>query len=124
MPKGGILAWHVYTMHRRKDIYGPDADEFKPERWESKDLRPHWGYLPFNGGPRVCLGRECVLDSNRWIFLTRSIEQYALTEASYTTIRLMQEFKDVESRDPLPWIESLMLTATGYNGAKVGLTPA
>ena len=58
MPKGGILAWHVYTMHRRKDIYGPDADEFKPERWESKDLRPNWGYLPFNGGPRVCLGRK------------------------------------------------------------------
>ena len=51
-------------------------------------------------------------------------EQFALTEASYTTIRLMQEFKDVESRDPQPWIESLMLTATGYNGARVVLTPA
>ena len=60
----------------------------------------------------------------RWIYLTYTTEQFALTEASYTTIRLMQEFKDVESRDPLPWIEWLTLTATGYNGAKVGLTPA
>ena len=43
-------------MHRRKDYYGEDADEFKPERWEK--LRPGWEYLPFNGGPRICLGRE------------------------------------------------------------------
>jgi cytochrome P450 len=43
-------------MHRRKDIYGTDADEFRPERWET--LRPHWGYLPFSGGSRVCVGRE------------------------------------------------------------------
>ena len=34
-------------MHRREDFYGPDALEFKPERWET--LRPGWEYLPFNG---------------------------------------------------------------------------
>ena len=27
------------------------------------------------------------------------LEQFALTEASYTTIRLLQEFKTLESRD-------------------------
>ena len=43
-------------MHRRTDYYGPDADEFKPERWEV--LRPGWEYLPFNGGPRICIGRK------------------------------------------------------------------
>lgn len=43
-------------MHRRKDFYGEDSDEFKPERWET--LRPGWEYLPFNGGPRICIGRK------------------------------------------------------------------
>jgi cytochrome P450 len=43
-------------MHRRKDIYGEDANEFRPERWET--LRPGWEFLPFNGGPRICIGRE------------------------------------------------------------------
>ena len=43
-------------MHRREDLYGSDAAEFRPERWET--IRPGWEYLPFNGGPRICLGRK------------------------------------------------------------------
>ncbi|KAL6702655.1 hypothetical protein ACN47E_001278 [Coniothyrium glycines] len=103
--KGTIIGYSVYTMHRRKDLYGPDADEYKPERWET--LRPGWEYLPFNGGPRICLG-----------------QQYALTEASYVTVRLLQEFSQMESRDPGPWQEGLTLTCCSLNGVKVGLTPA
>ena len=52
-------------MHRRKDLYGEDAEEFRPDRWEDLSLPLYhdsvsagWGYLPFNSGPRVCLGRE------------------------------------------------------------------
>ncbi len=55
IPKNTTVGYSLYTMHRRKDFYGEDADEFKPERWEK--LRPGWEYLPFNGGPRICLGR-------------------------------------------------------------------
>ena len=62
-------------------------------------------YLPFNGGPRICLG-----------------QQFALTEASYTTVRLCQAFKAIESRDAGPWRESLTLTCVNWNGAKVALT--
>jgi cytochrome P450 len=66
-------------MHRRKDLYGEDAELFRPERWEENDGRLAktigYGYLPFNGGPRVCLGQE-----------------FALTEAGYTIVRLLQTF--------------------------------
>lgn len=55
IPEGTPVTYNVWQMHRRKDFYGDDAEEFKPERWEK--LRPGWEYLPFNGGPRVCIGK-------------------------------------------------------------------
>lgn len=125
VPKGTMVSYSVYTMHRLKRFYGEDADEFRPERWER--LRPGWEYLPFNGGPRICLGRELLLLSESLVQHTDKLvfqEQFAITEASYATIRLMQEFRAIENRDPSPWAESLTLTCTSKNGAKVALTPA
>jgi len=58
--KGCLVAYSVYAMHRRTDFYGPDAHTFRPERWE-ENARRGWEYLPFNGGPRICLGREHLL---------------------------------------------------------------
>lgn len=129
--KGTNVQYSVFTMHRREDLYGPDAAEFKPERWET--LRPGWEYLPFNGGPRICLGREC----SPLLFLcvisygkhgkgltgtnVSGSEQFALTEASYTTIRLMQHFRTIESRDPNPWRELLTVTMSSGHGTKVAL---
>lgn len=51
------------------------------------------------------------------------IEQFALTEASYVTVRLVQQFPGIESRDPEPWREKLTLTCTVLGGCKVGLFP-
>lgn len=42
--------------------------------------------------------------------LTR-IEQYALTEASYTVVRLMQHFDTLENADPHPGDEPVKLSA-------------
>ncbi|KAF2792456.1 putative cytochrome P450 alkane hydroxylase [Melanomma pulvis-pyrius CBS 109.77] len=109
VPKGAVVAWLSRAMHRREDIYGPDAEAFNPSRWldgehASSPLRPGWGYLPFNGGPRICIG-----------------QQFALTETSYVVVRLLQEFPVLESRDDEPWREKLSITVTGLGGAKVGL---
>lgn len=66
--KGQVVHWSTYTMQRRKDIYGDDAGVFRPERWLDcglegrKGLRVGWEYLPFNGGPRVCIGRTYFND--------------------------------------------------------------
>ena len=68
IPKGATVAWSIYAMHRRPDLYGMDAELFRPERWdEDMPMRKNktnatWGYLPFNGGPRVCLGSKLQLN--------------------------------------------------------------
>jgi cytochrome P450 len=104
IPKGGEVFYSVYSMHRLPEVYGPDATEYRPERWEK--LKPGWAYIPFNGGPRICIG-----------------QQFALTEAGYTVVRIVQRFKNVESRDLQPFKELLTLTMASKNGTKVALTP-
>ena len=62
--KGETVGYAVYTMHRSPEIYGSDANDFRPERWIEGEpnhvniKQLGWGYLPFNGGPRICLGRK------------------------------------------------------------------
>ena len=104
VPAGTEVGYQVFTMHRRTDIYGPDAEDFVPERWENKELRPGWGFLPFNGGPRICLGQV-----------------FALTEASYVSVRLLQSFQAIETRDANPWAEQLGLTCGPRGGTWVSL---
>lgn len=82
-----------------------DARKFRPERWGEPRRSPAksstdapleegvssaknvgWDFLPFNGGPRICLG-----------------QQLALNEMSYAVVRMMQTFSDIhpefETRD-------------------------
>lgn len=82
VPKGTNVDYSVHIMHRRKDIWGEDAWEFKPERWIGR--KGGWEFLPFNGGPRICLG-----------------QQFALTEAGYVIVRLLQKFDGIECLSPV-----------------------
>ena len=57
--QGTGITYSPYLMHRRTDLYGADAHRFRPERWEDSKLAGiRWGFLPFNDGPRVCLGSK------------------------------------------------------------------
>ncbi|KAI0124110.1 cytochrome P450 52A1 [Xylariales sp. AK1849] len=108
VPKGQAVMWNLWTMHRREDVYGSDAAYFCPERWLGGDgppLRPGFAFLPFNGGPRICLG-----------------QQFALTEASYIIVRMMQEFNSIEGIDDGPWREKITLTTVNATGCRVKVT--
>jgi cytochrome P450 len=58
--RGTGVGYSVYHMHRMTSLYGPNANEFHPERWENTDLEKKvgWGFMPFHGGPRICLGSK------------------------------------------------------------------
>jgi len=103
--KGALIEYNVYAMHRRADIWGKDVDEFRPERWDGR--KGGWEYLPFNGGPRICLG-----------------QQYALTEASFFLIRLLQKFDRMESVDKEEITFNFTLTMCSGNGVRIRLHEA
>ncbi|OLN86787.1 Cytochrome P450 52A13-like protein 3 [Colletotrichum chlorophyti] len=56
VPKGTQVLMPIYAVQHRRDLWGADADTFRPERWET--LRPGPEWMPFSGGRRKCLGRE------------------------------------------------------------------
>ncbi|KAF4578374.1 hypothetical protein EYR36_000181 [Pleurotus pulmonarius] len=82
LKKGQWVSIPVLAMNRSKSIWGEDAWEFRPERWESPPDAAHdipgvWGNtLAFMGGPRACIGwRFAVTEMKALLFtLVRSFE--------------------------------------------------
>ncbi|CZR54184.1 related to n-alkane-inducible cytochrome P450 [Phialocephala subalpina] len=99
--KGEQVGFSTYIMHRRRDIWGSDADEFRPSRWEGRKLG--WEFVPFSGGPRVCLG-----------------QQYALNNAGYVLAKLLQRYDQIEALDMVkPLKKGLAIVLAPGDGVKV-----
>lgn len=104
--KGEQAGFSAYVMHRRKDLFGEDSDEFRPARWEGRKLG--WDFVPFSGGPRICLG-----------------QQYALNEGAFVLVRLLQKFDRVEAMDMTGKIKKgLAIVLSPGDGVKVRLHKA
>ena len=60
VPDGTLIAIPIYLLHRKADVWGDDAAEFRPDRFESKDIHP-FAFAPFSGGKRMCLGYKYAM---------------------------------------------------------------
>ncbi|KAL7025579.1 hypothetical protein ACKWTF_013543 [Chironomus riparius] len=58
LPKGGNIIIPIYKIHHSKDIWGNDAEQFRPDRFEKENLEKihPYAFMPFTKGPRMCLG--------------------------------------------------------------------
>ncbi len=62
IPQGSTVIVFVYGAHRARQHW-PDPESFDPERFVkgSEKLRAPFTYLPFGGGPRVCIGNNYAM---------------------------------------------------------------
>lgn len=79
--KGTTIIYSLMGMQRRKDIYGEDAEVFRPERWEESNIN-RWHFIPYNHGPRICMGRN-----------------FGQQQMKYVLARICQEFEEVRVPD-------------------------
>jgi cytochrome P450 len=68
---GTFLFIPIYALHRHRR-YWRDPDAFDPERFLNGEAAalPRFAYLPFGGGPRVCIGQGFALTEAAAILAT------------------------------------------------------
>ncbi|KAG6623524.1 Cytochrome P450 86A2 [Phytophthora cinnamomi] len=108
---GSLIVLATYVMARLQEVWGPDAEEFKPERW----IDPTTGKLiavsaykfaSFNAGPRACLGMNL-----------------AMLEMKLVVAGLLSKFH-VEVLNPEDVTYDLSLTLPVKGALKVNISPA
>ncbi|TVU21007.1 hypothetical protein EJB05_30616 [Eragrostis curvula] len=82
VPKGTMLSIPIALLHRDKEVWGQDADQFKPERFEhgvSKAAGNHPNaMLAFSQGPRACIGQNFAMLEAR-IGLAMILQRFTFT---------------------------------------------
>lgn len=71
IPKGGLIFISPYVMHR-DPRYFAEPERFNPERFSAANEKniPRYAYLPFGGGPRVCIGNSFAMMEAQLILAT------------------------------------------------------
>ncbi|KAI3816242.1 hypothetical protein L1987_15935 [Smallanthus sonchifolius] len=64
LPVGTLIQINALILHHDKDMWGEDVNEFKPDRFSegvSRVTKGHAAFLPFGGGPRICIGKNFAI---------------------------------------------------------------
>jgi cytochrome P450 len=71
VPRGSLITVNTYALHRDPRFF-EDPERFDPERFATgwEDRIPRYAFLPFGGGPRVCIGNGFAMMEARLIVAT------------------------------------------------------
>lgn len=79
-PQGTVLSVPSFTIHHDADVWGPDVDEFRPDRWLPENLTPRQRmcFNPFSYGPRACVGQN-VANMELALIIGTALHRYDFT---------------------------------------------
>ncbi|KAK1144855.1 hypothetical protein N8T08_004868 [Aspergillus melleus] len=64
-PGGSSVGVNTWVIHNNEEVFGPDAAEFRPERWLENDKETlsfmEQNFIPFGAGARTCIGKNISL---------------------------------------------------------------
>jgi cytochrome P450 len=62
VPPGAVVTISMFVTHRNPKLW-PDPERFDPERFAPAAVaaRHRFAYLPFGGGPRICIGNSFAM---------------------------------------------------------------
>jgi cytochrome P450 len=69
--KNSIVMVNIYGMHRDVRFF-ENPDQFRPERFSTENEKnpSKYAYLPFGGGPRVCIGNQFAMMEAKLVLAT------------------------------------------------------
>lgn len=99
--KGMVCNLLIYGLHRDAHLW-QDAEKFIPERFapENEAQLPENAYLPFGGGPRICIGNSFAMMEAQLLLATIA-QQYRLALAPGQPIE-MQPMITLNPKGSLP----------------------
>lgn len=89
-PADSVLHIKTYEIQRDVKIWGEDANEFNPDRFDYENFKKihPYAYFPFSNGPRICPGYKYAYLSMK-IFISRMIMEHRVkTDIKYEDIGL------------------------------------
>jgi cytochrome P450 len=78
IPPGAAVFISIYATHRNPTLW-PEPERFDPERFvpEAAAKRHRFAYLPFGGGPRICIGNGFAM-AEALVILATIAQRYRL----------------------------------------------
>lgn len=70
IPKDQMFAIYIYGLHH-SEKYWHEPEKFKPARFEKENMKkkPSFAYMPFGGGPRLCIGNNFAMMEMQLVIL-------------------------------------------------------